>query len=168
MLAALSRKIDALNRGVGVAASWLTTVLMLLVCLNVFTRYALDITWIGAKELEWHLFAAIFLFGAAWTLQDDEHVRVDLIYARLGPKAQAAINLAGSLLLLIPFCVLVIWVSLPFIEQSWLDAETSPDDGGLPARYLIKACIPAGFVFLLLQGVSLAIRSLLTLIGRDE
>ena len=166
-LAAGVRWIDWINEKVGFADSWLTTVLVILVCFDVFTRYVLDHSLVAVQELEWHLFAVIFLLGAAYTLKHDRHVRVDLFYARMGPKGKAWVNLLGSLLFLIPFCGFVIWASLDYIRFSYIDGEGSPNPGGLPGRYVLKACIPLAFGLLLLQGLATAGRSLLTILGRD-
>ena len=156
------RVIDALNEFVGNAVSWLTTVMVLVVCYDVLTRYVLKESSVAVQELEWHLFSIIFLIGAAFTLKHDRHVRVDLFYIKFSPRAKAWVDFLGSLFFLIPFALLVIWASQNFVGNSFHMHETSPDPGGLPARYLLKAAIPAGFVLLLLQGLALAIRSLMT------
>lgn len=98
----------------------------------------------------------------------DGHVRVDIIYQRLGYKAQAWVNLIGVLLLLIPGCLLIILTSWNFVYKSWAIMEVSPDPGGIPMRFLLKGCIPAGFVLLLLQGISLGIHSLLQIVGLES
>ncbi len=151
--------IDSLNEKVGRGVAWLTTVLVLVVCYDVFMRYALNQTSIALQELEWHLFAVVFLVGAAYTLKHNRHVRVDVLYVNFSPRTRAWVNFLGSLLFLIPFSLLVIWASWNFVANSFAIRETSPDPGGLPARYLVKAAIPVGFVLLLLQGLSLAVRS---------
>lgn len=165
-LLALMHAIDAFNEKVGVAVSWLTTLLVAVVCFDVFTRYVLNSSLVAVQELEWHLFAVIFLLGAAYTLKHDEHVRVDVLYAGRSRRTKAAIDLAGALLFLLPFCALVVWVSVGFVETSWGVGEGSENPGGLPGRYVLKAMIPAAFVLLGLQGVSLAIRSALIVAGR--
>ena len=109
----------------------------------------------------------IFLIGAAYTLKHDGHVRVDIIYTKMSPRTQAWVNLIGTFLLLIPFCLIVIIATKMFVLNSWAVQETSPDPGGLPARYIIKAIIPVGFFLLLLQGISQAFKSLLLILGQD-
>ena len=106
----------------------------------------------------------MFLLGAAWTLDQDKHVRVDLFYQRFGPKTKALINLVGTLIFLIPFCWVTMITSIDFVQSSFLLNETSPDPGGLPARYLIKSAIPLGFGLLMLQGVVLILNSIKTLL----
>ncbi len=159
------RMIDGLNNRVGIIISWLSTVLVLVVCYDVFTRYFLRKSSVAVQELEWHIFAVLFLLAAAYTLKVDSHVRVDVFYTLLPPRGQAFINLIGSLIFLIPFSILVIWTSKGFISMSWAIQEISPDPGGLPFRYALKAMIPAGFVLVLLQGIALSLRSFCTLIG---
>ena len=159
---------DKLNSKIGEAVSWLTGILVLLVCIDVFIRYFLQASFTALQELEWHLFSVIFLLGAAYTLQKDEHVRVDIFYAKLSERNKAVINLIGSVLFFIPFCLLVIFASKEFVLVSFQIGETSPDSGGLPARYILKSLLPISFVFLLMQGISLFLKSLLTLRGKLE
>ena len=160
------RLIDGLNTRIGHAISWLSTILVLVVCYDVFTRYFLRKSSVGVQELEWHIFAVLFLLAAAYTLKEDGHVRVDVFYTLLSPRGQAWINLLGGIIFLIPFSILVIWASKGFVGMSWAIQETSPDPGGLPYRYLLKAMVPAGFGLILLQGISMILRSFCTVIGR--
>ena len=161
------RFVDWLNEKVGYAVSWLTTLMVLVVCYDVLTRYLLKKSSIAVQELEWHLFALIFLLGAAYTLKHNRHVRVDVLYSNFSVRTKALIDFLGSLIFLIPFSVLVIWSSRTFVANSFMFQETSPDPGGLPARYILKAAIPAGFLLLLLQGIALAMSSFLTMLGRE-
>jgi TRAP-type mannitol/chloroaromatic compound transport system permease small subunit len=160
------RLIDKLNEKIGYIVSWLTTLLVLVVCYDVFTRYLLRKSSIAIQELEWHLFAVIFLLGAAYTLKQDRHVRVDVFYSKFSARGRAWVNLLGGLVFLVPFSILVIYTSSDFVINSFLIKETSPDPGGLPARYILKACIPIGFGLVLLQGISMIFRSILILRGR--
>lgn len=164
-LDAFARRLDGFSEAVGAGVSWLTTLLVLLVCFDVFTRYLVNYSLVWVQELEWHLFALIFLLGAGYTLKHDKHVRVDILYMKRGPRAQAWINLLGCLLFLFPFCCAVIWASFAFVGDSFGDGEGSPNPGGLPARYVLKACIPIAFFLLMLQGLSLSVRSLVTIHG---
>ena len=118
-------------------------------------------------ELQWYLFSLIFLLGAAHALREDAHVRVDVIYGRLRRKAKARINVVGSALMLIPFCVFVLWVSWPSIRNSWAVREGSPDPSGLP-RYPIKAVIIVAFVLLVLQGISQLLKDVAALRRPDD
>ncbi len=157
--------IDTLNEYVGKAVSWLTTILVLVICFDVIMRYLF--TWSSAAifELEWHIFASIFMVGSAYALKHDKHVRVDLFYSKFSEKKKAWVNLIGTLLFLFPFCIVIIWTSIPFVQNSFRILETSPDPGGLPARFIIKSTIPIGFILLLLQGVSIVTNSLKTIVN---
>jgi TRAP-type mannitol/chloroaromatic compound transport system permease small subunit len=141
--------------------SWLVLAMALIIGYDVTMRYLFQSGSVALQELEWHLFALVFLLGGAYTLKHDDHVRVDIFYHSrfMGPRQRAVIDLLGSLLFLVPFCLLVISASLPFVVNAYSMGESSPDPGGLPARWLLKAAIPFGFSLLLIQGLALAIRS---------
>lgn len=163
--------IDDLSRRVGHAVSWLTLVMVLIAAGNAVARYLGR--FLGANlssntflEAQWYLFSVVFLLGAAWTLQEDAHVRVDVIYGRLPARGRAAIDLAGGLLFLLPFCVLALWFTVPTVLASWATGEVSPDPGGL-ARYPIKTVVLVAFVLLALQGVAQIIKAILQLSSRD-
>lgn len=136
---------------------------MLVIVADVILRYSLSITSAASSELEWHLFAAIFLLGAAYTLQEDKHVRVDVFYHRFSETSKAWVNLIGTITLLLPFCAIAFWESLSFVSSSFQLGETSPQPGGLPARWIIKSTIPTGFLLLGLQGISLISKSIITI-----
>lgn len=157
--------IDCASEWSGRAVAWLVLAMVLLVCYDVAMRYLFQSGSIALQELEWHLFALVFLLGAAYTLKHDEHVRVDLLYGnrRFSDKHRALVNLLGALLLLIPFCVLIIYTSWSFVGNSFAMGEGSPDPGGLPYRFLIKAAIPVGFSLLLIQGIAEVARNILIL-----
>lgn len=158
--------IDKITDKTGKYISWLTTILVLLVCYDVAARYIFKFSSVAVQELEWHIFAAIFLLGASYTLKTNQHVRVDLVYSRLTPKKQAFIDLAGTLVFLIPFCIIIIISSENFVINSFIMGESSPDPGGLPARYIIKAILPISFFLLLIQGFSLLINSIFVLLEK--
>jgi TRAP-type mannitol/chloroaromatic compound transport system permease small subunit len=162
------RIIDNLNDEIGKIVSWFTILLVLVTCYDVAVRYIFEESSAAFQELEWHLFAIIFLAGAAFTLKTDDHVRVDLFYSKLPLKRRALIDLLGSVLFLIPFCLLIIWSSLDFVINSFIMKETSPDAGGLPARYVLKAFIPISFFLLLLQGISITFKSYLHLKSKNN
>ena len=151
--------VDKINSKLGYYISWLTLLLVLVTCFDVFTRYILNESSVALQELEWHLFSIIFLMAASYTLITDDHVRVDVFYSRFSEKQKAWVNFIGAILFLIPFCVLVIYSSQNFVITSFQLKETSPDAGGLPARYILKSFIPFSFVFLFFQGISFAFKS---------
>ena len=145
--------------------AWLVLVMVLIIVYDVSMRYVFHISSGALQELEWHLFALIFLLGASYTLKHDAHVRVDILYSSrwMTARRRAYVDLFGVLFLLIPFCVLVIVSSLPFVASAFSMGEGSSDAGGLPYRFLIKSAIPAGFALLLLQGVAQLLRTIMFL-----
>ncbi len=158
----VARGIECISEWVGRLSAWLVVAMVLLVCYDVTMRYLFQAGSVALQELEWHLFALIFLLGAAYTLKHDEHVRVDVFYQAswMTDRRKAMVNLFGCVCLLLPFCALMINASIPFVTQSYGWSEASPDPGGLPYRWLLKAMIPFGFTLLALQGIALAIRCL--------
>ncbi|AEB11051.1 TRAP transporter small permease subunit [Marinithermus hydrothermalis] len=165
----VSRAIDALNERIGRLMYWLVLFMVVIGVYNAVTRKLGQYTGVSLSsnaylELQWYLFSLLFLWGAAYTLKHNAHVRVDVIYAQLSSRKRAWIDLLGAVFFLIPFSLLVIWVSWPMVSNSWAVLEVSPDPGGLP-RYPIKTAIPVAFVLLLLQGVSEAIKRVAVLRG---
>lgn len=167
-----ARRIDYFNDQVGRVLYWLTLGMVGIGALNTIARYLDRFTGLGISsnlwlELQWYLFSLIFLLGAAYTLLYDDHVRVDVLYSHLSRRGQAWINVLGTVLFLIPFCITVLWMSIPFVSNSWAILEGSPDPGGLP-RYPIKTVIPLALLLVLVQGVSLLIREIAVLRGIEE
>ncbi len=161
------RAIDGLNELIGRLAAWCIILMIFAIIYNVVTVVSFKVNSIAIQELQWHLFALIFLLGAAYTLKHDGHVRIDIIYhsERLSDKYRAWVNLLGHLFLLLPFCILIIHASFPFVEMSYNFNERSPEAGGLPYRFLLKSMIPIGFGLLLLQGIAASLTQLLFLLG---
>jgi len=157
--------IDKFTEWSGRSVAWLVLAMVLLICYDVAMRYLLQQGSVALQELEWHLFALIFLLGSAYTLKHDEHVRVDIIYQshKLSDKHRALINITGILLFLMPFCILILISSWPFVESAYFYNEGSPDPGGLPYRYLLKASILIAFSMLILQGLAELLRNILKL-----
>ena len=117
-----------------------------------FLRYIFNFSSASLYELEWHFFAIIFLLGSSITLQNDQHVRVDVFYNKLSNKKKEIVNLTGNIFFLLPFSSIIFYTSLPFVEDSLKILESSPDPGGLPYRFIIKLVIPLSFLLLALQG----------------
>ena len=161
--------IDTLNEVIGRAASWLVLAMVLLICYDVTMRYFFHQGSVALQELEWHLFALIFLLGSAYTLKYDNHVRVDILYQSqyLSNEHRALINIFGILFFLLPFCVLVLITTWPFVENAYYYLEGSPDPGGLPYRYLLKGSILVAFTLLILQGLAELLRNYLILAKQD-
>ncbi len=159
--------IDRLNEAVGKAMGWLLLVMVVVVVYDVAMRFFFRQGSVALQELEWHLFALVFLLAAAYTLKHDDHVRVDIFYRgkTLTNRHRALIDLLGTLGMLLPFCLLVIYTSYPFVANAYVFAEGSPDPGGLPYRFLLKATIPLGFALLLLQGLVMVVRAIAVLRG---
>lgn len=165
----LAAGIEALSGLFGRLSAWMVLAMVGIIVYDVAMRYLFQAGSVALQELEWHLFALVFLFAGAYTLREDSHVRVDMIYRsrRLGERGRAWVDLVGILIFLIPFCVLVIWACMPFVQNAYQLGEGSPDPGGLPDRWLLKAAIPFAFSLLLLQGVAMAIRCVERLLGHS-
>jgi len=161
------KTIESIIRWTGEKSSYINVLLVMIICIDVFMRYILNTTQTWVIELEWHLFALIFLLGASYTLQEDQHVRVDLFYADRSIKSKAWINLSGTLLFLVPWCLILVNSSFNYATNSWMMNEGSPNPGGLPARYIIKYCMTFGFVLLLLQGIAVIYRSAQTIFSSN-
>lgn len=164
--------IDAINYRIGRWSSWLVVIMVAIGVWNVIARYVGQFIGVNLAsntyiELQWYLFSVVFFLGAAYVLLEDEHVRVDVLYNRMSPQRRALVNLLGSLLFLIPFCLIVLYVSWRPVSFSWRIMEGSPDPGGLP-RYPIKSMIMVCFSLLLLQGISETIKSAAILTGHRE
>ena len=161
--------IDAFTEYTGKFISVFVIILVLLVGYDVSMRYLLNSGSIAIQELEWHLFSIILLLGSAYTLKHDEHVRLDIFYSSklINDKVRIWLDVLGTLLILLPFCLLIIISAWPFVTQAYIHNEISPDPGGLPARWLIKAAIPLGFFFLLIQGIAEALKKLLIALDKD-
>lgn len=159
------RIIDGLSEKIGYCVSWLTTLLVITVFYDVIMRYVFKSGSIAVQEMQWHIFSVIFLIGAAYTLKQDGHVRVDILYTNFSKKTKAWVDFLGAFIFLIPFSIIVIISAKMFIIGSWNVNEISPDPGGLPYRYLLKAMIPTGFVLLILQSLSEAFKNLLIILN---
>ena len=133
---------------------------------DVVMRYVFNSGSVGLQELEWHLFSAIFLLGGAITLREDKHVRVDLIYRSklLKERHRAFVDVCGILFFLLPFCVVIIMTSAPFVYDAYYHNEMSPDPGGLPYRWIIKLILPLGFLLIALQGFVSLKQNFLTIV----
>lgn len=160
--------IDGLNEWIGRVTAWVSLALVAVVFIDVVMRYAMNKSFVFVQELEWHVFAFIFLIGAGYTLLHDGHVRVDILYQRFGPKTKAWTNFLGVLLFLIPGCLMIITTSWHFAFRAFVVGEGSPDPGGIPYRFIVKSLMPVGFSLLLLQGISMGIHSLLQILNIEK
>ena len=146
------RFMDTYNEYIGIGVGWFTTLMVIVVFVNVLFRYVGGAGFLQLQDFSWYLFGIVFLLGAAYTLKHDRHVRVDIFYVNYSPRRKVWTNLLGTVFFLIPFCLLGIYVSWEFFVRSYASQESSPDAGGLAARYLAKIMIPTGFGLLLLHG----------------
>ncbi|MBW4689755.1 MAG: TRAP transporter small permease subunit [Komarekiella atlantica HA4396-MV6] len=165
----LSRIIDSCTERIGRFTSWLVLIMVILGVWNVVGRYlgrisGNNLTSNAYIEAQWYIFDLVFLLGAAYTLKHNEHVRVDIFYSNWSRQRKAFADLVGTIFFLIPFCIIMIIFSWDAIAASWQIREASSDPGGLP-RYPIKAMIIIGFVLLIFQGISEAIKNLAILLG---
>jgi TRAP-type mannitol/chloroaromatic compound transport system permease small subunit len=159
-------KIEKIEKGIEKvinAAGKVLSLLLLLMTLNVavdvLMRYLFHNSSVAMQEMEWHLFAVIFLFGISVSLKDEAHVRVDFLYERFSTRTKAVINIFGTVLFLLPFALLITAGSLTFVQDAWVTGEISGNPDGLPFRWLIKGMIPLSFGFLLLSAVGYILRN---------
>lgn len=138
---------------IGYFTAFVVAILVLLVVYDATARYLFSTGSIALQELEWHLFDVIILFGIAYTLRENAHVRVDIFYASYQEKTKALINIISSLFFILPFSVLIIYIGIDFVEMSFLQNEASSNPGGLEYRYLVKSLLPISFIFLSLQAI---------------
>ena len=151
---------DKVANLIGRFCSRLSLLLVILVSTDVFLRYIFNISTASLYELEWHVFAVIFLLGSVYTLHIDEHVRVDVFYNKFSERNKKLVNLLGNLIFLIPFGIVISYTSIPFVKDSYNILESSPDPGGLPFRFLIKSVITVSFFLLAFVGIIKIINSL--------
>lgn len=157
---ALADRIDRLTTTVGRAVAWLALAIVLLQFALVVARYLFGLGSIWLTETVIYGHATLFMLAAAWTLRAGGHVRVDVFYAEAGPRTRAKIDLAGAVLLLLPFSAVLVWLSVPYAARSWAILERSQETSGLPLVFALKTLIPLFALLMALQGIAQAIRSL--------
>ncbi len=150
----LSRAVDPWLVRIGHWSSWLWLMLVVIIVANVILRYAFGEGRIEFEEIQWHIYAAGFLLGLGYALQADAHIRVDVLHERYSPGLKAWIELYGLLLLALPFILVMLLYSVPFVRASFELSEVSASPGGLPYRWAVKAMLPLGFGLLLLAALS--------------
>jgi len=164
LLLKLSQLIDWLTERVGKGAFWLILLMTVISSGNAVVRFIFNYSSNGLLEIQWYLFAAVFLLCAPYTLQKNEHVRIDVLSGKLSPRGLAVIDIIGTLFFLLPMVVLVLWLSMPLIAESYKINEMSANAGGL-IRWPVKILLPIGFTLLALQGVSELIKRIAFLAG---
>jgi len=167
LLLKLSQLIDALNARIGKATFWLVLVMTIVCASNACVRFVFNYSSNGLLEIQWYLFAAVFLLCSPYTLQRNEHVRIDVLAGKLSPRGQAVIDVVGTLFFLLPMVGAVLWLSLPLVAESFKINEMSANAGGL-IRWPVKTLLPVSFTLLALQGVSELIKRIAFLAGRID
>jgi TRAP-type mannitol/chloroaromatic compound transport system permease small subunit len=164
-LASLARAIDAFNERVGRITAWAALIMVMVQFVVVVMRYVFGIGALEMQESIIYMHSILFLVGAGYTLLHGGHVRVDVFYQGASTKTKAWVDLLGVIFLLIPVCALVWWASYPYVSNSWRVLEGSVETSGIPAVFLLKTLILVFSVLVAIQGVSLAIRSAMTIMG---
>ena len=153
----IAERIESVIDLFGKVASWLTLSIVLLIVINVILRYSMSLGSVWSQELEWHLLAAMILFGISFSLLRGDNVRVDLFYANYTPQKKYIVDLVSAILTII-IAVFFVKLSINYVGQSFSIGEKSPDPGGIPMRWLVKSLIPIGFSLLALQGFAEMLR----------
>ena len=164
-LLSLVETLEAIGIWTGRIVSWLSLFMVLTTFLVVVLRYAFDLGWIAMQESVTYMHATLFMLGASYTLQRNGHVRVDIFYQKLSRRGRAWVDLLGTLLLLVPVCVFILWAGWGYVSESWSVMEGSREAGGIPAVYLLKTLILAMPVLVLIQGLAWILRNGLFLAG---
>src|ERR1700722_15295414 len=164
-IAIIAAGIDRLTAAIGRAVSWCLLGMVVVQVVVVLMRYVLGLGSIWLSETILYAHATLFMGAAASTLQQGGHVRVDIFYAGASPRTRALVDLAGALLLLLPFVGVLAWFALAYVARSWAILERSPEASGLPLVFLLKTLILLFALLLGLQGIAQAARASLTLIG---
>ncbi len=167
-LSSVAQRIDALNENIGKAVAWLALFMVIVQFIVVIMRYVFGIGSIFMQESIIYLHATVFMLGAGYTLLHHGHVRVDIFYREASPRRKAVVDLLGVAIFLIPVCALIWWGSWSYVANSWRVFEGSRETSGIQAVFLLKTVILVFVVLVVLQGISLAIRSLLTLAGVEQ
>ena len=163
----LADDIDRLSTAIGRTVAWCLLFMVLAEFALVLMRYVLGVGSIWLQESVVYAHASLFMLAAAWTLAADAHVRVDIFYADASPRTKALVDLLGALLLLLPFALAVVYLSLPYVSLSWALREGSRETSGLQAVFLLKTLIPLFAALLALQGIAQALHATLVLAGID-
>jgi len=163
---AFSRAIDWINQSIGKLCDWLVLLACLVSSVNAMMRYGYDTSSNAWLEAQWYMYAAIVMLGASYTLKKNEHVRVYILYMNLSRRGQIILDIAGTIVFMLPACILMGWLSWPFFMQSFSVNEWSSNAGGL-LRWPVKFLVPLGFALLTLQGISELIKRVAALAGHE-
>ena len=167
-LRAIANKLDRFAERTGRFIAWLTLGMVVITFTVVVLRYLFNTGSIALQESITYLHATLFMLGAAWTLKQDGHVRVDIFYSKQTRRTRAWIDLTGTLLLLFPVCGFILFSSLDYVAASWSVQEGSQEAGGLDAVFLLKTAIPLMAVLLMLQGCAIILNNILISTGNNQ
>lgn len=156
----LEKIFDAFADYIGKITAFVMIIMLLNVFYDVIMRYFFKSGSIALQELEWHLFSVLFLLGISYSLKEDGHVRVDVIYDGLSTRKKAVINIVGSIIFLIPFSLLIAFGSMEFVMEAYQTGEISGDPGGLTHRWIIKALLPFSFFILVIVTIGSVIKNI--------
>lgn len=163
-LLAISRAIDAVNEKLGRATGWLILAAVTVSSVNALVRFSINRSSNAWLELQWYLFGAVVLLGAAYTFKANEHIRIDILSSRLSKRTRDWIDVMGHIFFLMPLCLVIMWLGWPFFLRSFAQAEISSSAGGLivwPAKLLV----PLGFTILFIQAISELIKRVAVMKG---
>ncbi len=160
--------VGKLSGAFGWLAGWLCILMIIVVFIDVVARYAFDAGSIAMQEMEWHLFAAVFLLGAAYTMRENANVRVDVFYERMSARRKAMVDIFGTVVFVIPMCSLILYSSYDFVAYSYQIQEVSADPGGLPYRFAFRALLPLGYFLVMIQSLAVISRNLRILAGDTD
>ncbi len=164
ILLKIARMIDVLNDRIGQLVIWLVLVTVVVSAFNAMARYLFNSGSNAWLELQWYLFAAIFLLCAGYTLLHDEHIRIDVLFSKLPAKARHWIDIFGTVFFLLPLSITILWLSWPVFVNAWVSGEVSANAGGL-LRWPARLLVPMGFLLLSLQGIAELIKRIAILRG---
>lgn len=162
---AFIRWLDNIAQITGTSTAWLTAIMVIIACLVVILRHGFDIGSIALQESVTYMHAAVFMLGAAYTLKNDGHVRVDIVHKKMSRHTRAWVEVLGSLLFSLPLMIFIGWGSVEFVQESWRIAEGSTDSGGIGGVYLLKSLLPLMALSVSLQAIAELLRSLLVLMN---
>ncbi|MDR4516236.1 MAG: TRAP transporter small permease subunit [Nitrosomonas sp.] len=162
------RVIGRISGAFGWLAGWLCILMIVIVFVDVIARYLFESGSMAMQEMEWHLFAAVFLLGAAYTMREDANVRVDVFYAKMSRRKKAVVDIFGTVFFVIPMCTLIVYSSYDFVAYAYEVREVSNDPGGLPYRFAFKALLPLGYFLVLIQAFAVISRNIRILGGDTE
>ena len=168
MLRKVADAIDTLNEWIGNKVAWLTLAMAVVMFLTVILRYVFDAGWIWMQESVIFMHGILFMVAGGFTLKHEQHVRIDILYARMSQRKKAIVNLLGTIFLLFPTCFTIFYYAFPYVYDSWTVFEGSMEAGGLPGIFLLKTVILIFATLVALQGLATALRAILTLTNSDE